>query len=353
MTLRVIIEHSFRKASLSIAFDARTPGVIALFGPSGAGKTSVMLTIAGLLKADRARVVLDNEPLHTVPAEQRGIGYVFQDGRLFPHMSVATNLRYGLRRVGKGPIKFDHVVSLLSLGKLLGRKPHTLSGGERQRVAIGRALLSQPRMLVMDEPLSALDQAKRDEILPYLAHLRRDLRLPILYSTHSLDEVTRLADSLVLLEEGRVRACGPVGEVLSAVDQPLAERRDATGVLHGVVASHIEERGLSTIACGAELLSVPMVKADLGARVRLLVPAREVVLALEPPRATSVSNAVSAVVIGVAEKRASHAALVSLDMAGGQLLARVTIDSAERLGLVPGREVLALIKAMSVELVEE
>ncbi len=353
MTLRVAVEHSFAASTLAIAFEAPTPGVTALFGPSGAGKSSLLLAIAGLLRADRVRVELDGLPLHTLPPEERGIGYVFQEGRLFPHMSVAGNLRYGLRRTGPGRLAFDDVVDLLALGGLLRRRPGTLSGGERQRTAIGRALLSQPRLLLMDEPLSALDQPRRDEILPYLARLRGAFGLPIVYASHSLDEVMRLADTLVLLEGGRVIGAGPLGEVATDVHLPIAAREGAGGVLRGRIASHAPERRLSAIACGAELLWVPLADAATGTPVRLLIPAREVVLALDAPRLISVNNIVPATIIGMAADEPAHAALVSLELGGGQLLARVTLDAARRLGLHPGRSVLALIKAMSLDLLQE
>ena len=224
----------------------------------------MLQAIAGLLQADRLRVELDTVELGRVPPEQRGVGYVFQDGRLFPHMSVSANLRYGLRRVGKGPIRFDDVVALLGLGALLKRRTRGLSGGERQRVAIGRALLSQPRLLLMDEPLSALDQGRRGEILPYLARLQRELRLPIVYASHALEEVVRLADHLVLLEAGRVVASGSLGDIATGVEWGLAARDDAAGVLRGQIASHAAERRLTAVACGAELVWVPLVDAPEG-----------------------------------------------------------------------------------------
>ena len=224
VTLAVALRHRFGTATLDIAFDVPTPGVTALFGPSGVGKSSVLAAIAGLLRPDACRVTLDGERLADTeagiwqPTERRRVGFVFQDARLFPHLSVAANLRYGLRRAGAGATGFDEVVALLGLSALLARRPHTLSGGERQRVAIGRALLAQPRLLLMDEPLASLDAARKDEILPYLARLDTALRLPILYVTHALDEVAQLADSVVLLAAGRVElapklATGAIGIV--------------------------------------------------------------------------------------------------------------------------------------------
>ncbi len=350
--LRVSLEHRFADTALSMSFEAPTPGVVALFGPSGAGKSSLLQAMAGLLRADHVRVELDGVALHALPPERRGIGVVFQEGRLFPHMSVHANLRYGLRRAGPGagPVGFADVVDLLGLPALLPRRPAGLSGGERQRVAIGRALLSQPRLLLMDEPLSALDQARRNEILPYLARLRSVFSIPIVYASHALDEVARLADTVVLIEAGRVRACGPLGEIASRVDLPLASREDAGGVLTGTVASHAPDRRLTAIACGDAIVWVPLLDVPAGRAVRLLVPAREVILALDPPRAVSVNNILPATVSALAEDQPGHAALVGLSLGGGHLLARVTLDAARRLGLHAGQPVLALVKSMSVEL---
>jgi molybdate transport system ATP-binding protein len=350
MTLRVEFGHRFRNFSLTMRFEAPTPGVVALFGPSGAGKSSLLHAIAGLLRADLVRVELDGVALHKLPPWQRGIGYVFQEGRLFPHMSVRSNLRYGLRRARGGEIGFSDTVALLGLENLLHRRPDTLSGGERQRVAIGRALLSQPRLLLMDEPLSALDQARREEILPYLAQLRSAMSVPIIYASHALDEVMQLADTLVLIRQGEVLAAGPLTELAARVDLPLAARQDAAGLLRGRIAAHSEERGLTAIACGAEFVWVPMMQARVGAAVRLLVPAREVILALDAPRAISVNNILPAIVLDLVENAPGHAALVSLEAAGGQLLARITADAADRLNLMPGMRLLALVKSMSVDL---
>jgi molybdate transport system ATP-binding protein len=311
-----------------------------LFGPSGSGKTSVMNAVAGFLRARYVRVELNGVKLHALPPEKRRIGYVFQDGRLFPHLSVLRNLQYGFMRAPSGPVGVDDVISLLGLGGLLSRWPHTLSGGERQRVAIGRALLSQPRLLLMDEPLSALDQGRRDEILPYLARLRSAFSLPIIYASHALDEVMRLADTLVLLEGGRQVAAGKMTELVSRVGLGLAMRDDAAGVLRGRVFAHV--------------FWVPMLPVEEGRDVRLRVAAREVILATSEPRGISVTNMVEARISEMLRVEADHAVLVELELAGGgQLLARVTVDASERLGLRHGMVVLALIKAVSVELQAE
>jgi molybdate transport system ATP-binding protein len=264
-------------------------------------------------------------------------------------MNVRANLLYGLKRAPRGSIFFDETVALLGLETLLSRRPATLSGGERQRVAIGRALLSQPRLLLMDEPLASLDAARRAEILPYLTRLRDTLRMPILYVTHAIDEAMHLADQMVLLENGRVLAAGPLADLAARVDLPLAARDDAAGVLNGYLHSHDPERRLSAVACGGQIYLVPMNAIAPRTAVRLRVPARDVILALDVPREISVSNVIPAIVCGVGEDAARHAALVELDVGGGVLLARVTLDAAQRLHLRPGARVLALIKSVSVE----
>ena len=200
MSLSVLLRHRFPSVQMDMAFEVPTPGVTVLFGPSGAGKSTIISAAAGLLRPDECRIVVDDQVLADtasgvwLPPERRRMGLVFQDARLFPHMSVATNLRFGLRRARAGPVRFDEVVELLGIGALLARRPHTLSGGERQRVAIGRALLAQPHLLLMDEPLASLDSARKSEIMPYLTRLKTALKLPILYVTHALDEVAQLAE---------------------------------------------------------------------------------------------------------------------------------------------------------------
>ena len=230
---------------MDMAFEVPSPGVTVLFGPSGAGKSTIIAAAAGLLRPDECRIEVDGQVLADtatgvwLPPERRRVGLVFQDARLFPHMSVATNLRFGMRRAPPGPVRFDEVVDLLGIAALLARRPHTLSGGERQRVAIGRALLAQPRLLLMDEPLASLDAARKAEILPYLTRLKTALRLPVLYVTHALDEVARLADSHGA-DRGRAAwsAAAPLSEVAARADLPLAQRDDAGALLLCRVAEH-------------------------------------------------------------------------------------------------------------------
>ena len=360
MPLSVSVEHRLKSFVVGVAFEAPSPGITVLFGPSGTGKSTVLAAIAGLLRGGRVQVDLDGDALHLLPPHRRRIGMVFQDGRLFPHLTVEDNLLYGLHRAprdkrrgrdrGRGLLLAGEVADLLGLQALRRRWPGTLSGGERQRVAIGRALLSQPRLLLMDEPLASLDAARRGEILPYLQALRDVVRIPVIYVTHALEEAYRLADFMVLMDAGQVLAAGPLADIAARVDLPLAARDDASGVLLGYLHSHDGERGLSMVACGGQVFVVPLCAVAVGAAVRLRVPAREVILALEAPRDISVNNIVPGIVCALRQDTATHAALVELDVGGGQLLARITLDAAERLRLRPGTRVVAMVKAMSAEL---
>jgi molybdate transport system ATP-binding protein len=357
MTLALTLRQDFRAGPrIDMAFEVATPGITVLFGPSGAGKSTVIAAAAGLLRPDQCRIVLDGHVLADtdcgiwLPPERRRIGLVFQDARLFPHMSVATNLRFGLRRArASGPVAFDDVVALLGLGALLARRPHTLSGGERQRVAIGRALLAQPRLLLMDEPLASLDTARKAEILPYLAALKTALRLPVLYVTHALDEVSRLADSIVLIEAGRVAGYGPAPQIAARADLGLAQRDDAAALLDGAVAAHDRARGLTRIAAGGAEFWVSLLDHPPGATCRIRIPAREVILAARPPEAISLHNIVPGAVRRITP--APRATLVEIALPAGALLARVTADAVAKLALAPGAPVLALIKSTSIEVV--
>ena len=361
MSLAVGLRHSWGETNLDIVFEAPTPGVVALFGPSGSGKSSTALAAAGLWRPGWCRVVVDGAVLADtgrdvwVPPERRRLGVVFQDARLFPHLSVAGNLRYGLRRaarhtplapIGK-PIGFETIVDLLGIGTLLRRRPSTLSGGERQRVAIGRALLAQPRLLLMDEPLASLDAARRAEILPYLARLRDALSLPILYVTHALDELARLANTVVLLDAGRVVDTGPIAEIAARADLPLAARDDAAAVLLARVAGHDAARGLTRLESGSIAVLVPLLDQPPGSFVRARVPAREVALARDLTGVVSFQNLIPGRVRRVVT--APRAALVEIDAGGASLLSRVTPDAAARLGLAPGVDIVALFKSVGIE----
>ena len=354
--LEVTLRHAFPGFTLDAMFTVPATGVTALFGPSGSGKSTVLAAVAGLLRPQSGRVALDGTPLFDaargvfVPPEHRRCGVVFQDSRLFPHLSVGTNLRYGLRRAppGAGGPGFAEVVDLLGIAPLLARRPGMLSGGERQRVALGRALLSRPRLLLMDEPLAALDATRKAEILPFLTRVRTALRLPVLYVTHALDEVDRLADHIVLLDQGRVLATGTVEALSVRTDLALlAARRDAGAVLACTVLAHDPGRGLTRLAFPGGELAVPLAGAPVGTGLRVRVRARDVAVATEAPRGLSVQNVLPAVLEAV-EPGQPHEALLRLRAGSVVLLARVTADAVTRLGLVPGRTVWALVKSVAV-----
>ena len=359
MSVSVTIRHQLAAGLLDVAFEAPGAGVTALFGPSGAGKSTVLAAIAGLLRPASCRLALSGVTLADtdagiwLPPERRRIGLVFQDAMLFPHLNVAANLRYGLRRSPPGAIGFAAVVDLLGLAPLLARRPHTLSGGERQRVAIGRALLAQPRLLLLDEPLASLDTARRAEILPFLARLKTTLALPMLYVTHALDEVARLADHLVLLRDLRILGAGPLADMAARADLPLASRDDAGAILALRVAEHDPARRLTRLARDGFALLVPLQAAPIGATLRVRIPAREIILARQDAAALadalSLHNILPGTVRAVADDARHGASLVAIDAAGAPLLSRVTPDAVARLGLAPGTPVLALVKSVSVE----
>ncbi len=361
VSLAVELVHHFPDATIDVRFEVPGIGVTVLFGPSGAGKSTVIAAVAGLLRPKSCRVTVDGVVLADsaagvwLPPERRRAGLVFQDARLFPHMSVATNLRYGQRRAPPGPTRFDDVVGLLGLEALLARRPYTLSGGERQRVAIGRALLSQPRLLLLDEPLASLDAARKAEIIPYLHCLGGILAVPTLYVTHAMDEVVQLAANLVLLERGRVVAAGPLAAVSAQAGLPLAARDDAAAVLDCRVAGHDGASGLTRLDADGVALLLPTLAASPGAAVRVRIPAREVILA--GPEAAAVSGALSlhnvlpGVVRAILPDPARRSALVEIELGGPALLSRVTPDAVGRLRLTPGAPVLALVKSVAIEAV--
>ncbi len=361
MTLEVRLRHRYATGqALDLALVAPLPGIVGLFGPSGAGKSSLVAALCGAFRPDWSEIRLRGRVLSGpgvwLRPEARRIGTVFQDSRLFPHLSVTGNLRYGARRApasAEGP-GFDEVVALLGLEPLLRRRTRALSGGERQRVAIGRALLSRPALLAMDEPLSGLDDRRRAEILPFLSRLRAQAGLPILYVTHRREEAMQFCDTLALVEAGRVVGCGPVAAMLS--DGPLADQPDAAALLDGVVAGHEPGRGLTRIEAGGLALSVALLPLGVGTRLRLSVPAREVVL-LRAEGAVPQTSAQNALPMRVRAVRpvGTAEAVVVLERHPGEgavLLSRVTRDSVDRLGLAPGTRLVALVKSSSVSVLD-
>ena len=354
MTIEVDVRLRRDAFALEAAFTAGA-GLTALFGRSGSGKSTVIDLIAGLAKPESGRIALDGEVLVDtarglhVPAHRRRVGCVFQEARLLPHLSVRQNLGFGRffsrPRAGAGsPSEFSSVVDLLGIGGLLDRRPSGLSGGERQRVAIGRALLSRPRLLLMDEPLSALDEARKGEILPFIERLRDEAGLPIVYVSHSVAEVARLASTVVMLEAGRVIASGPVDAVLRRPDLGPAE---AGAVLAMTVEAHDVEAGLTRLVGLAGTLSVPLFDHPPGRPVRLRVPARDVLVATREPTALSARNVLSGRVSRLSES--SSVVTVEIDCNGAVLAARLTRASVRDLALEPGRPVFAIVKSIAFE----
>jgi len=353
--LRVSVVKRRPGFTLAAAFAAPTPGVIGLFGRSGSGKSTLIDTIAGLLPPDEgevqlaASVLTDTRSGIAVPPERRRIGYVFQDSRLFPHLSVAGNLRYGEKRARSifHYIRFAELLELLGLGPLLERRPHELSGGERQRVALGRALLSQPQLLLLDEPLASLDLARREEVLPYLERLRDWLSIPMVYVSHQFEEVLRLATYLVLLENGRVLAAGPVGEMSLRPELRTVLAPDLVGaVLDGLVTAVDAAGGTVELAVGSGRLQVSLRDVAAGARVRVQLLARDIILATQPVHSLSVRNALRGTVVEITPEEAASV-LVRVDVGGPVLLARITEAARRALGLSPGDAVWVLVKAVS------
>ena len=341
---------------LNVAIEVATPGIVALFGRSGCGKTTLINIMAGLLRAERALVEVDGIALEDSASgirllpEQRRIGYVFQDSRLFPHLDVMANLRYGERRAPAGDrrIAFDKVVDLLALNGLLQRRTHALSGGERQRVALGRALLSQPRLLLLDEPLASLDAERRDEVIPYLETLRDEFALPIVYVSHQFDEVLRLASHVVLLDKGQVVAQGDLESISLHPALRAIVGVDAIGaVLTGSIVTADPQTGLAAVRVGAGVINVSMRNARPGAVVRVQVLARDVILATHAPEGLSVRN----VLVGEIARIVSDDAetdLVHVDVGGTVVLARVTRAASVALSLRQGMQIWVLVKAVSI-----
>ena len=341
---------------LDARFSSDAP-IVALFGRSGSGKTSIVEAIAGLVRPQSGRIVAGGRTLFDaargidLAPEARRVGCVFQDALLFPHLSVGANLAYGERLTPREErfVDRERVIALLGLAPLLERRPATLSGGEKQRVALGRTLLASPRLLLLDEPLAALDAPRKAEILGYIELLRDELRLPMVYVSHAIEEVTRLADHLVLVSDGRTVAEGELAELLSRADlQPHTGRFEAGAVIEARVAAHDERYGLTTLAFEGGELVVANLDALPGEPVRARIRSRDVALALEAPRRASFQNVLEASVESVG---GAFGAIVDVHVRVGAtpLVARITRESAERLALAPGVKVYALVKAIAID----
>lgn len=351
MSVEAHIRHRHGDFTLDVAFRAQGGGVTALFGPSGSGKTSIVRALAGLMRPDYGRIVvggalvLDTAANIFVPPERRRCGTMFQDARLFPHMSVEDNLKFGWRRAREraGPEEIARLVGVLGLEPLLARSPRHLSGGEKSRVALGRALLSSPRILLLDEPLAGLDAARREEILPWLERLRDVARMPMIYVSHAIDEVARLADQVVLLKDGRVVAQGPASGLLTGLGTPSGA---ALGALIDTVVTGLRADGLTGLAFDGGEFAVPL-SAEPGRRLRVRIAAEDILIARSEPRDISANNVLGVTVIGIA----FAGALADVELAAGtsRLVARITASSARRLALAPGVSAFAVIKSVAVD----
>ncbi|WNV05262.1 molybdenum ABC transporter ATP-binding protein [Candidatus Methylospira mobilis] len=348
-----VLREGFR---LGVDLQVPGQGVTALFGHSGSGKTTVLRCIAGLERVPdgflsvNGEIWQDDSKSIFLPTHRRPLGYVFQEASLFAHLSVRKNLEFGLKRVPQTSQKvaFDQALELLGIESLLERKPASLSGGERQRVGIARALLTSPRLLLLDEPLAALDKKRKDEIIPYLERLQNELSIPLIYVSHSMNEIAQLADFLVLLDHGSVIASGPLQETLARLDLHGSFADDAGVVLKTVVAAHEDADALTRLDFTGGSIYVAERPEPLGRSVRCRVHARDVSLTLEKPVATSILNLVSATVVGVGETDNPAHVLIHLNTCGSALLARITRRSLKSLGIAEGMTVWAQIKAVAL-----
>ncbi|MBZ9896664.1 MULTISPECIES: molybdenum ABC transporter ATP-binding protein [unclassified Mesorhizobium] len=356
MTVLVDIRHRLGDFPLDIRFES-AGRLTALFGPSGSGKTTLINMIAGLIRPDQGRIEIDGRVLVDtakgifVPKHRRRIGMVFQDARLFPHMSVASNLRYGrwFTPAAERYAEIDAVVELLGIEPLLARRPAKLSGGERQRVAIGRALLASPRLLLMDEPLASLDEARKAEILPYVERLRDETKIPIVYVSHSIAEVARLASDVVMLARGKLAASGPTTAVMQRLDLlPAEERGEGGAVLDASVLQHDEVFGMTVLGSNAGEIRVPKLAATVGAPVRIRIRARDVMIATERPSGLSALNILAGTIVAIRPGEGPTVE-IGIDCNGATVLARVTEQSRQVLKLRLGGQVFAVIKTVSFD----
>ncbi len=351
--LEIDVSKQREAFTATVQFSNTTPGVTALFGRSGCGKTTTVQMIAGLLRPDRGHIRIDGTVLFDsaqgidMPAEERGIGYVFQDARLFPHLSVRDNLSYGARRARARPqhLRFDDVVDLLGLAALLERRPVSLSGGERQRVAIGRALLARPRLLLLDEPLASLDAARRAELLPHLENLRDQFNLPMVFVSHQFEEVLRLAAEVVVLENGAVAAHGDVFSMSQSAGLRATESLGA--VVEGTTVAIDPAAGLARVRVGSGELLIEAGDLIVGQRVRAQLLARDLILAIAPPIGLSVRNSLAGTISRL-HADGEHAWLVYVDTGVATLMVRVTDDARGALNLALGQAVWVLVKAVSL-----
>ncbi|ESX89773.1 molybdenum ABC transporter ATP-binding protein [Mesorhizobium sp. M0924] len=356
--MSVLVDISHRLGGFAVDARFESAGrLTALFGPSGSGKTTLINVIAGLIRPDKGRIAVDGRVLVDtdagifVPKHKRRIGMVFQDARLFPHMSVAGNLRYGrwFTPPAERYADIDAVVELLGIGPLLDRRPAKLSGGEKQRVAIGRALLASPKLLLMDEPLASLDDARKAEILPYIERLRDETKLPIVYVSHSVAEVARLASDVVVMAQGKVAASGPTGAIMQRLELlPAEERGEGGAVLDTKVLRHDEIFGMTVLGSAAGEIRVPLLAVSVGAPVRIRIRARDVMIATEQPKGLSALNILPGAIVTIGSGEGPTVE-IGIDCNGATVLARITEQSRQVLNLQLGGKVFAVIKTVSFD----
>lgn len=361
MTVSVNIRKTLGALTIDAWFEC-AGGVTALFGKSGAGKTTIVQMIAGLMTPDNGQITIADTPVYdsatglNIAPEHRQVGYVFQDARLFPHMTVRRNLEYGRRRrrdrtdSGSGSgAGFDDVVDVLAIGALLDRQPHLLSGGEKQRVALGRALLSAPRLLLMDEPLAALDAERKWEVLPFIDRIQKDFATPVVYVSHSIEEILQIADTMVLVANGGVSAAGPVEDVLNRPDLLRAAGDGNAGSVISVRTTDIEPAyGIATLAFAGGEFRVTAPGLTVGESLRIRVRARDVSLATERPQNVSVLNVFEGTVSGVSNGSGPQVD-VSVDVGGAVIWSQITRKSLDELALQPGSKVFAMVKAVAID----
>ncbi|MES9963001.1 MAG: molybdenum ABC transporter ATP-binding protein [Candidatus Sedimenticola sp. 20ELBAFRAG] len=353
MTLEA--RFNIKRGEFVLDVDLQIPsrGVTALFGPSGCGKTTLLRAIAGLEKDPHGFCQINSNPWQDgerlfIPAHKRSIGYVFQEASLFAHLNVRGNLEYGLKRIRhQSRVSLEKAIDLLGIGQLLERKPHQLSGGERQRVAIARALAVSPNILLMDEPLSALDHERKKEIMPYLESLHDELEIPVIYVSHSPDEVARLADHLVLMERGQIIAAGAIDQMLTRLDLPLAHGDEAEALIEATVAEHDDQFGLTYVDFRGGRFTVARKELPIGHRVRVRVTARDVSLTLEHQSGTSILNIFPATIDEMTPVGTSQM-MVKMLVGDAPMLSRVTRKSASALGLEPGKAVYVQAKSVAL-----
>jgi molybdate transport system ATP-binding protein len=354
--MSLAIALRWTRKSFELQIDAKFPdsGITALFGPSGSGKTTLLRCIAGLERVPDAQIRFNEEiwqdAKNFVPTHRRRVGYVFQEASLFPHLTTRGNLEYALRRVPSAQrrVQLDEAVSFMGLTELLQRRPDQMSGGQRQRIAIARALLTSPQLLLMDEPLSSLDLGSRNELLPHLERMHDELSIPIIYVTHNLDEVMRIADHLALLDTGRMLAFGPAHEILTRPDLPLMQMEQAGSILDGVIAQHDPHFHLSYVDVPGGRLAISLKSAPIGKSVRVRIEARDVSLAIRPPQQSSITNVLPGRVLDITSDRDPAQQLIRVDVGGKPLLARITQRSAFQLAIEPGMQLYAQIKSVAL-----